>query len=160
MLWTERSQEISMNNVRKFLCSSFLWVLLAPWTIAGLGAASNQLVLIANHDKFPVMINAYRLEKMMTPKENTFESLITSAFGKPNPAYEISPLVTYGMIDEVHCVMTTQTHLNFLADVFDLKDSIYSIGDFGLMLGEYLQTFCPYVFLALILKKSWDAEAV
>ena len=149
-----------MKSVRRFLCSSFLWVLLAPWLIAGAGAASNQAVLIANFDKFPVMVNAYRLEEMQAPKETPFESLITRILGEPNPATSVSPLVTYGMLDEVHCVMTSKTHLNFLADIFDLHDAIYSIGDFGLMLGEWLQTFCPYVFLALVFRKCWDADAV
>lgn len=149
-----------MKSVRRFLCSSFFWVLLAPWLIAGAGAASNQAVLIANGDKFPVMINAYHLEEMQAPKENPFGSLITRILGEPNPAVSVNPLVTYGMLDEVHCVMTSKTHLNFLADIFDLRDAIYSIGDFGLMLGEWLQTFCPFVFLALVFQKCWNADAI
>jgi hypothetical protein len=56
--------------------------------------------------------------------------------------------------------MTDQTHLNFLADVFDMHDAIYSIGDFGLMLGEWMQGFCPLVFVALVFKRCWDADAI
>ena len=56
--------------------------------------------------------------------------------------------------------MTDQTHLNFLADVFDMHDGIYSIGDFVLMLGEWMYGFCPLVFAALVFKKCWDADAI
>ena len=42
--------------------------------------------------------------------------------------------------------MTKDTHLNYLADIFDLHDGIYSIGDFLLMLGGWLMTFAPFVW--------------
>jgi len=126
-----------MRRLRRFFCSSFLWVLLAPYAFIGAGFVSNQAVLIANHDRFPVMANPVKLDDFLggaAPKQ--------------------------GMIDEVHCVMTDQTHLNFLADVFDLHDATYSIGDFMLMVGEWAGTFTPMVFLALVFKKCWDADAV
>jgi hypothetical protein len=146
-----------MNAFRRFLRSTLLAVLLAPWVIAGIGAASNQLVLIANHDKFPVMVNAYKLKQMQAPRETIFERIFGShPITAPQPAVEDPD----GMIDEVHCVMTDKTHLNFLADIFDLHDAIYSIGDFGLMLGDWLQTFCPFVWAALIIRKCWEADAI
>ena len=48
------------------------------------------------------------------------------------------------------------------ADPMKILDdaAIYSIGDFGLMLGEWMSGFCPFVFLALVFKKCWDADAV
>ena len=91
------------------------------------GAACNQLVLIANHDKFPVMLNEAKRVKL-TPDAN-------------------------GQIDEVHCVMTSTTHLNFLADIFDFHDSISSAGDGLLELGEWLNTFCIFVWAALVIQK-------
>ena len=57
------------------------------------------------------------------------------------------------MIDEVHCVMTSKTHLNFLADIFDMHDAIYSIGDFLLMLGEWFSVFAPFVFVFDVTRK-------
>lgn len=103
-----------------------LWILLAPWAAIYLGASSNQLVLIANHDKFPVMFNAGKIARLES----------------------IGP---DGLLDDVHCLMTHQTHLNALADIFDLKDGMYSIGDGLLTLGEWLNGFCCYVWIALVI---------
>ena len=111
---------------------SMLWVLLLPYACTFVGAASNQLVLIANHDKFPVMVNEAKRVKY-EPDAN-------------------------GLIDSEHCVMTNETHLNALADVFDLKDGIYSIGDFLLMLGDWLSQFCLYVWIALVVKSMLEAQ--
>lgn len=116
----------------KFLRKTFLWILLSPVALSLLGAASNQAVLMANHDTFPVMVNSLKAEMMVTEMKNEAEEK------------EIN--VPEGMIDDVHCLMTSKTHLNFLADVFDLKDGIYSIGDFGIMLGSWLWGFVPYVW--------------
>lgn len=103
-----------------------LWVLLLPYLVFGVGAASNQLVLIANHDKFPVMLNeAGRVR--FKPDAN-------------------------GLIDQRHCVMTHETHLNALADIFDFQVGWYSIGDFLLMLSDWLSGFCIYVWMALVVK--------
>ena len=139
-----------MNLVRRFLCSSFLWILLAPYIVTGLGAASNQVVLIANHDKFPVMVNAVKLDEFSGPKID----IVTVLTGTPSAETD----ATY--IDDVHIVMTSDTHLNALADIFDFHSAIYSIGDFGLMLGEWMSGFCPFVFLALVFNKCWNTEAV
>lgn len=54
------------------------------------------------------------------------------------------------MMDTTHCVMTDKTHLNLLADVLDFHDSLESVGDELLSLGAWLQTFCPFVWLALV----------
>lgn len=115
-----------MRKITAFLRATSLWVLLLPYAFTLVGAASNQVVLIANHDKFPVMLNASK---------------------------EAEVVAADGMIDDTHCLMTRQTHLNALADIFDLKDAIYSIGDFILMAGEWLSTFCFFVWLALAVKK-------
>lgn len=106
---------------------SMLWVLIAPYPVMFVGAASNQLVLVANHDKFPVMFNE-RVRVKAKPDVN-------------------------GMIDNTHCVMTKQTHLNVLADIIDLHTGWYSIGDLFLMLGDWLSSFCSYVWLGLVLQK-------
>lgn len=104
------------------LRTSGLWILLAPLAIIGLGTASNQAVLIANHDKFPVMVNEYRRSQA----ELTGTDL---------------------MMDKIHCVMTDKTHLNVLADVFDFQsEGICSVGDIGIYLGYWLWVFAPYVW--------------
>ena len=117
----------------KFLRKTSLYLLAAPLLVTFLGIASNQVVLIANHDKFPVMLNQQKIQ----------------VFTKEQPA-EVSDNVV--MLDNVHCVMTSDTHLNFLADVFDLGD-IYSIGDFLLMLGGWAFSFAPFLFVFDVIRK-------
>ena len=58
-------------------------------------------------------------------------------------------------LDPTHIVMTNQTHLNLLADIFDSKDGIYSIGDGLLALGDWLSAFCVYVWIVLVVRKIW-----
>ena len=128
-----------------FLRRTSLYILAIPVLFTFLGAASNQVVLIANHDTFPVMVNDKKLAEMTETKEKfpVMELKLHKVF-KPTPAQEKNDAV---MLDDVHCAMTSKTHLNALADIFDLKDAIYSIGDFLLMLGEWFSVFAPFVFV-------------
>ena len=128
-----------MNRLHKLLRSSMLWILLLPYGIFGLGAASNQAVLIKNHDAFPVLVNPVKLGEILPD------------------GVAILPPGQSQMIDTVHETMTKYTHLNFHADVFDLG-SIYSIGDFTLYLGEWLMGFTPFVWGYAVIKKLYDRE--
>jgi hypothetical protein len=98
-------------------------------------------------------------------KENQFRNDAAKAIEKAQDegdelaALEITQDVEAGMLDDTHCLMTSETHLNLLADIFDMHNAVYSIGDFFLMLSEFL-SFCPYVWLGLLLKKCWDADAI
>jgi len=133
-----------------FFKRTSLYILAIPVLFTFLGAASNQIVLIANHDTFPVMLNDKKLADMTEPKEKSVEI----RFLKPMPAYEADGAV---MLDDTHCSMTHETHLNALADIFDMKDAIYSIGDFLLMLGEWFGAFCPFVFVFDVIRKLRQA---
>ena len=137
-----------------FLRRTSLYLLAIPVLFTFLGAASNQVVLIANHDSFPVMLNDKKLRDMTKKDEEQF---IKVQFLAPTPAYEANDVV---MLDDVHCNMTSETHLNFLADIFDLKDAIYSIGDFMLMLGEWLGSFTFAIFVFDVARKLRKHEAV
>jgi Family of unknown function (DUF5317) len=119
--------------MKRFFRVTMLWILLLPGMLYFLGAASNQLVLIANHDKFPVMLN-----EKTAHLTNTDGNVIVDS---------------YGMLDDTHCLMTHDTHLNFLADIFDRHDAYYSVGDGLIYLGEYLWTFMPFMWLGLIVNK-------
>lgn len=121
----------------KFLRKTALWILLAPIAFGFLGAASNQAVLIANQDTFPVSVNLVKARDM-----------------RPDAVVLEDGTV---MLDDVHCLMTPRTHLNFLADEFDLG-GIYSIGDFGLILGEWLWPFAPLVWGLTVLEKLRKQE--
>ena len=143
-----------MNKLRRLFRSSCLWILLAPYAIFGLGVASNQAVLIANGDKFPVMLNARKLDKILNPTIDADLEKILGIKIVEKPAPKPDP---DGMIDDTHCQMTSKTHLNALADVFDLG-SIYSIGDFTLYLGEWLMGWTPFVWGYAVIKKAYDKE--
>lgn len=116
-----------MNKFMNFLRVTFLWALLLPYVFIFAGAASNQLVIVANHGKFPVQTNAVHAKMWIA---------------------EDSPLPD-GMLDDVHCVMTDKTHLNLLADVIDLHSSVESVGDLSMELGQWLNTFAPFLYIGL-----------
>lgn len=101
-----------------------LWIIAIPLLLILLGAASNQLVIIANHDKFPVLLNG--------------------VVGSGLEAGQMLP------DDPVHCMMGPATHLNFLGDIFDMHDGWYSIGDAALFTGYWLWNYCPAVWLFAI----------
>ena len=143
-----------MGKLRKLLRTSCLSILLIPYGIFGLGVLSNQAVLWANGDKFPVMLNARKSDKILSQDQE--QGLLTILGIKPK-----APIAKTadpdGMIDDVHCVMTSKTHLNALADIFDL-DTVYSIGDFMLYLGQRLMGFTPFVWGYAVIKKLYEYE--
>lgn len=107
----------------KFLRKTHVYILAVPLLLTYLGAASNQLVLIANHDTFPVMVNSSKAAKYSDPS------------------------AAPGMLDDTHCIMTDKTHLNLLADVIDLKgDGINSIGDLMLETGTWMWSIAPFLW--------------
>lgn len=93
-----------------------LYLLAIPLALNFTGSAMNQMVLAANGGKFPVMINEYSAGK----------------YAKDN------------FLDDIHCVMTSETHLNWLADFINMHTAIYSPGDMLIELGELL----PYAAVA------------
>jgi len=126
-----------------FLRKTSLYILAVPLLFTALGIASNQAVLQANHDSFPVLINERKLAKYLAEDnaEQKKDDPSTWLF-RPIPVRTTDDAV---FLDNVHVVMTKDTHLNALADVFDLGN-IYSVGDFSLMLGDWLWAFAPFVF--------------
>ena len=128
-----------------FLRKTSLYILTIPVLFTFLGAASNQLVLIENHDTFPVMVNDRKLAAMADHDKQSVETKF-----KPTPAEKQDDTV---YLDDVHVEMTSHTHLNFLADIFDMKDAIYSIGDFMLILGDWLWAFAPFLFAFDVIRK-------
>jgi len=110
------------SRVSVLLRVTGLWIILLPIAIGTIGVVSNQVVLIANHDKFPVMVNEYKRSTRELRGDDS-------------------------MMDNTHCVMTNKTHLNFLADIFDFKsEGIESIGDICIDFGSWLWMFAPYVW--------------
>lgn len=134
----------------KYLSRFPYWYLLVvPILLLCLGVASNQAVLIANHGKFPVMMNP----SWMAIKCST-------AGMDPDEIAEI-PAISCArggeMIDKTHSVMGPNSHLKILSDIFPIG-SIYSIGDGCIMLSDWLLTFTPYMWIGLALRKLYRSE--
>lgn len=117
-----------------FLRKTALWIMLIPSTIFSLGVASNQAVTIANGDRFPVLLSAGKIHQI--------------------PSLTIDP-DGVAMLDDIHCVMTPQTHLNALADIFD-EGGMCSIGDFMLDLGSWLFSYAFIVWLTVLILRVRD----
>lgn len=122
-------------SFRRLFFGCYLWLALAPITAEYIGAGLNQLVLIANHDTFPVMENSWFADQA------AHRDLVQKA---PDGVV---------MLDPIHCIMTSKTHLNFLADIFDLKDATYSLGDGFLILSDWLSSFCYAAWAVLVVRK-------
>jgi len=125
--------------LRNALTRTYLYVFAIPLLFIFLGAASNQAVIIANNDTFPVRANLVKVK----------------ADVGDNPT--ILPDGTL-MLDDVHCLMTSKTRLNWLADNFDFQNSIMSIGDLSLDLGEWSFGYSTLVWGVLVVKKLKDNE--
>ncbi len=134
----------------KFLRKTSLYILAIPVLIFGLGCFSNQVVLWANHDKFPVMWSSYKAAQ--------YDLMLHEKLISKDPKvvvqaeFDIYALENEGFIDAVHCLMTPDTHLNFLADVFDLG-ATYSVGDGLIEVGEWLLIFSPFLFAFDVIRK-------
>lgn len=115
----------------KFLRKTSLYILAVPALFFVLGMACNQAVLIANHDTFPVLENEYKVgtSKNITLSDGTV------------------------LTDPTHSVMTSRTRLNFLADVVDLGEGIWSIGDGFLALSQWSWQFAPYLYVFSVTNK-------
>ena len=131
-----------MKSVVKFFQVTMLWIVLLPFTFSFIGAASNQAVLIANRDTFPVLLNDKKLADVEAGTLNAW-----------SPKASVPEYGEVVMLDDVHCAMTSKTHLNFLADIFDVKIAIMSVGDMLIDLGTWLGSFCGIVWLALVSQK-------
>lgn len=129
----------------KFLRKTALWIVLIPGAVWAGGVASNQAVLIANHDRFPVMWNDYKVNHYTKRLEKTIHSDDKDAAQQAE--FDLEALQN-GYLDDVHCLMTSETHLNFLSDVFDAHGSgTYSIGDLMIAAGEWAFSFVSFVWV-------------
>ena len=129
----------------QFVRQTYAWVLAVPLLCLVLGFASNQAVLWANGDRFPVVVNPAIALRIVSQKDRRAVAVVLAT----------------GMLDNVHCVMTPATRLNFLADWIDLKTAWVSPGDLLLWGYEWMWRYAPTVWLALVLarlKELYDAR--
>lgn len=133
----------------KFLRRFPYWYLIAiPLLMFSMGVASNQLVLVANHGKFPVMINEVTQEEMCTADVDIDpDSIPSNACDKGGQ-----------FLDGTHSIMGPNSHLKILSDIFPLGGAVFSIGDAFIFLGEWLLSFTPAMWLALTIRKMFVKE--
>jgi hypothetical protein len=146
-----------MKYLRRF---PYWYLLVIPVLLFGLGLASNQAVLVANHGKFPVMMNASWMNKFcsMPVAPDTDDEEDLASYRDYVASIPSSSCRKGGeMIDQTHSVMGPNSHLKVLSDIFPLG-SIYSIGDGLLYLGLWLLDFTPFMWLALTLRKLYVTE--
>lgn len=115
----------------KALRKALLWVLLFPFVVDYTGAALNQIVMIANNGRMPVLLSPTELNSWLASPDNT--------------------ILENGMMDMRHSVMTRSSRLKFLADIIDLKQSgIWSVGDLLIAVGENMEQAAPYAMFAVL----------
>ena len=88
-------------------------------------------MLISNGAKFPVLVNEVQKAEQ---QENADGSLARGQF----------------LGDDFHSVMGKNSHLKALADVFNVGNSIMSVGDVLITFGAWLWIYAPAVWLTLI----------
>lgn len=127
------------------------WQILAiPVLLFASGFMANQAVLIANHGKFPVLLNNVQQQEAQkrTEKVVEFDGVVVGVVpdrGPADPQY---------LKDDYHTVMGPNSHLKILADIFNI-DGVYSIGDGLIFLASWLWKFIPIVWLTLMVRKNW-----
>ena len=136
-----------MKFLRKF---PYWYLILIPVLLFGLGITSNQAVLIANHGKFPVMMNASWMDKMCSTNSREPDDIAAAPSAWCGDGGE--------MIDMTHSVMGPNSHLKALSDIFPIGSAIYSVGDGLLSLGDWLLSFTPIMWLGLTIRKLYIAQ--
>ena len=146
------------------------WYLIAiPMLCIGLGTLSNQVVLWANFDKFPVMYNDEKIFiscQAADDKDAELKAIIKALHGdeirKTNnwhlklsaPAANVNACSNGGVfLDDIHVIMTKDSKLKAMADIWDFHDVTYSIGDLMLILGDWFMGWAPLAWLVLIIRK-------
>lgn len=154
----------------KFLKKLPYWYLIAiPLLAYSLGTVSNQAVIWANGDKFPVLYNNEKIHNScQTPDSNDDKNFISLIVGHKNsvaPSAQSAPktidsdLCQNGgeFLDDTHTIMNKNSRLTFLADIFDFDAHTYSVGDFLILFGEWMWKWAGIAWLALIIRKFVEA---
>jgi Family of unknown function (DUF5317) len=135
-----------MKYLRRF---PYWYLLLVPILAIYLGAACNQAVFLANAGKFPVRMNAAWMDMKCSTKGMDPDEIADI----PSSSCKVGG----EMLDERHSIMGPNSNLKFLGDIFNLGN-MYSVGDGLIYLGSWLQTFCPFMWIALALRKLYVNE--
>ena len=138
----------------KFLRRTALWIVAVPLLCWTLGLASNQAVLVANHDTFPVLWNEAKVNLYRYHAQKTVEAGSEDA---EDASIKLA-LLEHGYLDNTHVLMTHDTKLNFLADWIDLRDATYSLGDFLLYAGSAGLEYSPIIWCVVVIGRLRKKE--
>jgi hypothetical protein len=144
--------------MRRFLSTSKVYVLAVPLLLTLLGTGSNQLVLVANHDRFPVMWNDYKVTQYVLTLEETMAGRDQKAALQAR--FDKIALLQQGFIDDTHVVMSRHTHLNFLADWLDFHSGTYSPGDMAIWLGSAITGYAYFLWAILMIGDVWKNKCL
>lgn len=101
-------------------------ILLGPYILYGIGLALNALAVAAGHGQMMVL----------------WPGGCGTGFGGDDP---------------IHGCMTAATHFKIISDwIYLPRMGMASIGDVFLITSNYLQNFCLYVWIALVIKDYND----
>lgn len=144
----------------------YWYVLAIPLLSIALGTLSNQAVLWANGDKFPVMYNSEKVRvSCQTPdaKADVFAALIggqkndkPSIFAPAPAPKNVDPNLCQNggkFLDDTHVIMDQSSRLKFLADIVDFHEATYSIGDGFIIFGDWVLSWVGIVWLTLVVRK-------
>lgn len=107
------------------LSRSYLYVIAAPLLVYALGMACNQAVEVVNGGLMPVVCNPSVCGPDLTPGR---------------------------IMDGRHVIAGPDSRLMALADIWNMNN-IYSAGDGFLYLGEWMWTFCPYLWAYAVIRR-------
>jgi hypothetical protein len=121
----------TLKKLLKFLRVSLLGLLILPFGLKYGGILSNQACLWANHGYMPVYVNEF--------------------YQRQSGWYE-------GSSDGLHTILTKESHLIFLSDIWR-KGNIYeSIGDILMDTGDEIWPFCFAIWGGLLVVKVYRNE--
>lgn len=141
----------------KWLRKTALWIIAVPVLACMLGSAMNEAVLVANHDRFPVMWSEARcFEHSVKIDKDLMEAMTAGDVDAAMEAQIRKVEFAQGYIDEEHVLMTPKTHLNWLADWIQLRgEGTYSPGDLVMNTGiSGMEFMIPVWVFAAISKLS------
>lgn len=140
----------------------YWYIIAVPALLIFFGSLSNQVVLLRNHGEFPVLLNSKQIEEMKADQKEMDEA--RKLFGGDSLRMSFSSVDTSvnvkshlmdssgDFIDDVHAVMTQGSRFKALSDIWNFGDYIYSVGDFGVLLGYMAWAVAPFLWIALIIK--------
>lgn len=145
----------------KWLRKTALWIIAVPVLAFALGSVTNEAVLVANHDRFPVMWSEAKcFEHSVKLNKDLMDAMEAGDIDAAMMIQIRKAEFAQGYLDETHVLMTSKTHLNWLADWIQVRgEGTYSPGDYLLNAGiDGMEVMWPVWFIVALVKLSKKEE--